>query len=290
MVHSTWGDWFVREEIEAAEPEGVSIWYLGCNGFVLRSAETTIYVDPYFGDGVPPKNVRMIPVPMDPADATACDAVLVTHEHIDHMHPPSYGPLVSDLDADIYAPRAAYDDPGYHGDLRVPEARRNVVAEGDGFGVGDFSVHVRGANDPDAIEPVSYVIEHDAGTFFHGGDSKPAEAFHDVGDEFDLDCGALAFGTTGMIAHADDADPAATDVRRTTWYMDENQVIEAANALGLPRLLPSHYDMWKGMVGDPKALADHAASFPYPRTIEPVRIGDRVDLGEPGIVTPRTLR
>ena len=231
MVHSTWGDWYVHEEIEAAEPDGVSVWYLGCNGFVLRSAATTLYVDPYFGDGVPPKNVRMIPVPMDPADATVCDAVLVTHEHIDHMHPPSYGPLVSDLGAELYAPAAAYEQPGYDGDLLAPEERRNVVAEGDSFEVGDFAVHVRGAHDPDAVEPVFYVVEHDAGTFFHGGDSKPADAFDGVGEEFDLDCGALAFGTTGMINHAVDADPHEDAVRRTTWYMDENQVIEAANAL-----------------------------------------------------------
>lgn len=104
MVHSTWGDWFVAEEIKASTLEGVSLWYLGCNGFVLRTAETTVYLDPYFGEGDPPNTIQTIPVPMDPADATECDAVLVTHEHVDHVHPPSYGPLVEGLGADIYAP------------------------------------------------------------------------------------------------------------------------------------------------------------------------------------------
>lgn len=284
MVHSTWSEWLVSE-IESADVDGVSVWYLGCNGFVVRSSEATLYVDPYFGDGDPPTLVRMIPVPMDPADATLANGVLVTHEHLDHMHPPSYGPLVEDLGATLYAPSAAFEQPDYDGGLRATADRRTTVAVGDSFDVGDLTVHVRGSNDPDAIEPVSYVVEHAAGTFFHGGDSKPTDAFHDVGEEFDLDCGALAFGTAGMIAF-----PEEDEVRRETWYMDENQVIEAANALGLSRLLPSHHDMWRGMVTDPKALADHAASFPYPHTVEPVRIGDRVDLGEPGIVPPRSLR
>jgi len=284
MVHSTWDDWLVGE-IEAADPDGMAVWYLGCNAFVVRTPETTVYVDPYFGDGDPPNIVRMIPVPIDPADATDCDAVLVTHEHIDHMHPPSYGPLVNDLGADLYAPEASYESPDYDGDLDAPEDRRHVIAAGETFEVGDFTVHVRGANDPDAIEPVSYVVEHDSGTFFHGGDSRPAEAFETVGEAFDLDLGMLAVGSVGAIHHSDEGGP-----RRTRWYMDENQIVEAANALELDRLLPSHYDMWRGVGTDPKVLHDHAASFPHPRVIERVVVGDRVDFGAPGIVQPRSLR
>ena len=279
MVQSTWDDWFVREEVEATDPgDGVTVWYLGCNGFVLRSQSTTMYVDPYFGTGDPPNLIRMIPVPMDPADATQCDATLVTHEHIDHMHPPSYDPLVNDLGAELYAPEASYESPDYDGEMRVPADQRTEVAVGDEFAVGDFTVHVTGANDPDAIEPVSYVVEHDAGTFFHAGDSRPADAFVDIGERFEVDAGALAFGTVGSI-YEPDPDRGV----RTKWYMDENEIIEAATQLRLPRLLPSHHDMWQGEAGDPKVLHEHAVSFEYPRIIEPLYIGCSVRLGDPGI-------
>ena len=142
-------------------------------------------------------------------------------------------------------------------------------------------MHVRGANDPDAVEPVSFVIEHDAGTFFHGGDSRPAEAFSDIGDEFDLDLGVLAFGSVGRIH-----DKATGETSRTRWYMDENDVIEAANALGLDRLVPSHWDMWKGVTADAKVLHEHAISYPYPKVVERVTIGDRLDFASPGVVPP----
>jgi L-ascorbate 6-phosphate lactonase len=285
MVHSTWDDWFVTEEVEATEPNGASVWYLGCNAFIVRSETTTIYIDPYFDDGQPPWVVRMIPVPMDPADATMCDAVLVTHEHIDHFHPPSYGPLTEDLGADLYVPSSAFDEPDYDGSVRTPEEQRHVIEAGDEFEVGDFTVHVCGANDPDAVEPVSYVIEHESGTFFHGGDSKPAPEFADVGKEFDIDLGVLAFGTVGHIYFPDE-----DRAERTRWYMDENQVVEAANDLRLTRLAPSHYDMWRGVGADPKGLHEHVASHEHPHVLEPIKIGDRLDFDRPGIVQPRHVR
>ncbi len=243
MIHSTWDDWLVRSEIEATNCDCLSIWYLGCNAFVVRSPEATIYIDPYFGDGDPPNIVRMIPVPMDPADATVCDAVVVTHEHIDHMHPPSYAPLVNDLDADLYAPQASYEESDYEGDLQAPSENRQTISEGESFDIGDVTVHVLPANDPDAIEPVSYLFEHESGTFFHGGDSRPSDAFEDVAEMFDVDVGAFAFGTVGNIYYPED-----DETRPTRWYMDENQIIEAANQLEVNRLVPSHYDMWRGLM------------------------------------------
>jgi len=152
------------------------------------------------------------------------------------------------------------------------------VAVGDSMQIGDLTVHVRGSNDPDAIEPVSYVVEHDSGTFFHGGDSRPAEAFADVGREFDVDLGVLAFGTVGRRYYPDLDETRAYHV-----YMDENQVLEAANDLRLDRLVPTHYETWKGLDGDPKGLHEHATSHPYPSVIEVAKAGDRLDVGEPGV-------
>lgn len=285
MVDSTWGDWFVSDEIEGADPEGLSVWYLGCNAFVLRSPETTLYIDPYFGNGRPPWTIRMIPVPMDPADATICDGVLVTHEHIDHMHEPSYRPLVEDLGATIYAPRAAYERPDYATEREIPADRKHVVDVGETIEIGDLTVHVRGGNDPDAIEEVTYVVEHASGTYFNSGDSRPSDIFEEIGDEFDIDVGSLTFGTVGRIHYQDDGE-----TRVEQWYSDENDVIDMANALRLDRLVPCHYDMWKGVGGDPTTLHHHAASFDYPKTIEPIEIGDRIDVARPGIVPLRSLR
>ncbi|MFA9504573.1 MBL fold metallo-hydrolase [Natrinema sp. H-ect1] len=277
MIESDWDDWLVRDVADAT-PDGVAIWYLGCNGFVLKGSEgTTVFIDPYLGLGDPPRTIRMIPVPFDPADVAAADAVLATHEHTDHVHGASQAPILETTDATFYGPddsvAVAREEEAWTDDWDVSDEQLTEVAEGDTLEIGEFTVHVEVANDPDATHPVSYVIDHDAGTFFHGGDTKPTDEFERVGDEYDIDLAALAFGTVGRIPDKQTREP-----KRTRWYNDENQLIECATAIDADRLLPSHWDMWKGLTADPTTLHHHARSFDSPRDLEIVEIGDRVDL------------
>jgi hypothetical protein len=173
---SDWGRWLPRA-VADADPDGVDVWYLGCNGFVLKAADgTTLFIDPYCGGGDPPRTVRMIPVPFDPADIEACDAVLATHEHSDHVHAPTQAPILETTGAAYHAPDdslAVVREEEWVDSHEIDDGQFNEVSEGDTFTVGSFTVHVEGANDPDASHPVSYVVDHQAGTFFHGGTAAP---------------------------------------------------------------------------------------------------------------------
>ncbi len=277
MTTSDWGDWLPKA-VADADPDGVAVWYLGCNGFVLKGADgTTLFVDPYVGTGDPPRTVRMIPVPFDPADVESADAVFATHEHTDHVHGPSQAPLLADAGVTFYGPDAsvavAADEEDWPAEWDVDPTDLVSVEEGKTVEVGGFTVHVEDAYDPDAEHPVSYLFEYDGVTVFHGGDTKPSPAFDRIGREYEIDLGILAFGSVGQVPDKETGEPA-----RTRWYNDENQIVEAAAALELDALLPSHWDMWKGLTADPTALHHHVRSFEYPRRLEVVEIGDRVDL------------
>ncbi|PSP82056.1 MBL fold metallo-hydrolase [Halobacteriales archaeon QS_4_69_225] len=276
-VHSDWGAW-LPEAIADADPDGVRLWYLGCNGLVLKAADgTTVFVDPYLGTGDPPRTVRMIPVPFDPADVAAADAVFATHEHTDHVHGPSQAPILEGTDAAFYGPSASVAAArAWPDDYDVDADALLEVAEGETVAVGSFDVHVEPARDPDADHPVAYVFEHDAGTVFHGGDARPSEAFDDVGDRHDLDLGVVAFGSAGMIPDKESREPTHTE-----WYADENAAAEAAAQLELDRLVPTHWDMWKGLTADPTALRPHVRSYDYPERLELLEIGDSIALPPP---------
>ena len=276
-VHSDWGEWLPRAVAEA-DPEGVRLWYLGCNGLVLKAADgTTVFVDPYLGSGDPPRTIRMIPVPFDPTDVARADALFVTHEHTDHVHAPSQAPILERTEATLHGPStSAAAAREWTTDYDLDDGDVREVAEGETVEVGSFDVHVEPAVDPDASHPVAYVFEHDTGTVFHGGDARPSDAFAAVGERYDVDLGVVAFGSAGMIPDGETGEPTLT-----RWYADENAAARAARQLRLDRLVPTHWDMWKGLTADPAALRPHVRSFEYPRRLEVLEIGDATALRGP---------
>lgn len=273
-VHSDWGDWLPRE-VAAADPDDLTLWYLGCNGFILKSDDgTTVFIDPYLGTGDPPRTIRMIPIPFAPEDVVEADAVFATHEHTDHTHGPSQGPILAGTGSAFYGPEAAVEiATEWPEKYDVDVDAISEVSVGDTFELGSLTIHVEPAYDPDAISPVSYVIEHESGTFFHGGDARPSDDFEAIGTRYDIDLAVVAFGSSGMILDKETREPS-----HTTWYADENQAAEAANQLRTDRLIPTHWDMWKGLTADPSSIRDHVRSFQYPRAIEILEIGDRTSV------------
>ena len=275
-IHSTWGD-YLPNEIHNSTPAGVSIWYLGCQGFVLKANDgTTLFIDPYLGSGDPPRTVRMIPVPFHPSAIHHSDAILATHDHTDHVHAESQAPILSKHKSSYYAPDASLskiESENWVENWDVDPSQFIEVSEGDSFSVGSFTIHVEPAHDPGARHPVSYIIQHKTGTFFHGGDTKPHPCLDDIGAKYDIDLGALAFGSSGIILNKKTRKP-----KLTKWYCDESDIIQASCQLRLKRLIPAHWDMWKGLTADPSSLVPHARGFEFPHHIEVVEIGDMLTL------------
>ena len=274
---SDWDDWLLRA-VEERSVSGIDCWYLGCNGLIVKGGDgTTIFIDPYTGLGMPPRTVRMIPVPYNPEEVTIADAILTTHEHSDHVDGPSQAPILAASRATWYGSDASIErvrDEAWADSWAVEPDQFVEVMPGDTLAVGDLTVHVEPAHDPMADGAVSYVITDGDRTLFHGGDTRYDEnLMYDIGHRFDIDLGVVAFGTTGRIA-----DKQTGELRDRDWYADGNEVIDIARALDLGQLVPTHWDMWRGLTANPRSLYRHAESRWFPDRLTIAEVGDRLDV------------
>ncbi len=65
------------------QPDTIALWWLGQAGFVLRSADAIVYLDPFLSD----RPTRLIPPLFAAESGPPADLVLCTHEHWDHLDP-----------------------------------------------------------------------------------------------------------------------------------------------------------------------------------------------------------
>jgi len=64
-------------------PPAIAMWWLGQASVVLRTAGTTVYIDPFLSE----YPERLAPPLFTPTEAPPADYVLCTHEHVDHFDP-----------------------------------------------------------------------------------------------------------------------------------------------------------------------------------------------------------
>lgn len=276
MTESDWGRWLI-DAVESATPDGLALWYLGCNGLILKSAgDTTVYVDPYLGTGDPPRTVRMIPVPFAPSAPTSADGVVVTHEHTDHLHGPSQGPILSNTDARLVTSPGCIDlveERDWPDEYALDPEQLGGITPGTSTTIGDIEITAYEGTDPDASADSTFVFEAAGQTIVHPGDGRPDPTLEQIGTAHDVDLAVVAVGSAGMIS-----DKQTGELTQKTWYNDHNDCVRAASQLRTDVLVPTHWDMWKGLTTDPGTVRTHSRSFEHPRRVEILEIGDRFDL------------
>ncbi|MFO1497758.1 MAG: MBL fold metallo-hydrolase [Verrucomicrobiota bacterium] len=66
-----------------------AFWWLGQAGYIVRSADCTIAIDPYLSDSAAagsPEFRRLYPPPIEPEELRV-DIYVITHDHLDHLDP-----------------------------------------------------------------------------------------------------------------------------------------------------------------------------------------------------------
>jgi len=139
----------------------------------------------------PSKMLVIDPVDVKPRDLQDADAVLITHEHYDHLDQP----LVSE----IYklTQREVVADPTSARRLQnvIPPERLHEMQPGSEVKFGEVSVKAEKSNHPAAM-PVSFIITSEDGVkVYHTSDSLPFPEMAAIGEREKLD---VVFCTVGI--------------------------------------------------------------------------------------------
>ena len=222
--------------------------WLGQASFHLRGTAGSVLIDPF----LQPSEHRLVPPPFEPDAAPLVDAVLVTHEHSDHLDAGALrglaerspgarfiapAPIVPQIVAagvpeTIVAaarPRSALTA----GRLRVDAVRAvHAVRAEDGYS--------DGAEDSDAVRFVGYVVHLGGVRVYHAGDT-------------------IAYpGLTESVA-ALGCDLALLPINGRDFFREQAGIVgnlsaeeaaEVAIRIGAEAVIPIHYEMFTNNRGD----------------------------------------
>ncbi|MDX1284848.1 MAG: MBL fold metallo-hydrolase, partial [Draconibacterium sp.] len=188
--------------MELADKE-IGITWLGQNGFLIKSKNCVLMIDPYLSDfaeqwtyGWKNEHIRMSAIPIKPKEIYGVNYVLCTHDHVDHIDPFTI-PIIAlrNKETKFFAPRIAKQRML---SLFVEDSNLFTLKGKDNIQLPDIKVYGIPAahstlqyDNDNGFHYLSYIIEVDGVTIFHAGDTIPYEGQVDYLKEFKIDVALL---------------------------------------------------------------------------------------------------
>jgi len=262
-LKSEWFDWFLKTVDEYKPIQGsVTLWALGGAGFILRTKKSTIYIDPYLGGSVISEGLvfhRMIPIPFNASSVRKIDAVVVTHEDVDHLNEDFIFPVSRNTKCRFVCPPSVADLLESWG---IAQNRIISVKENEETRIGDVRIIALASNDPNAKTANTYIFDSGKIRMFHSGDSVFSEEFAEIGRKYDIDIAAISLGVN---------PPGAK------WYNNPGDVVQIARDLNAKVLIPMHWDLWGICLEDPYLVEQEARNRRTNMKVVVLRVGERFD-------------
>jgi L-ascorbate metabolism protein UlaG (beta-lactamase superfamily) len=258
-----------RPELPADAAE-LAVTWLGHASALLEIDGRRVLLDPVWGHRVSPSPVfgptRLHPAPVELAELPQVDAVLISHDHYDHLDLPTVRGLLATQKAPFVVPLGI----GEHlRKWRVPEDRIVELDWDDTYTVGGLTLTCTEARHfsgrffhRDTTLWASWVIVGPRHRVFFGGDTGYTPAFAGIGARFGpFDLTLLPIGAYNDAWHA--------------IHMDPEEAMRAHGDLGGRLLLPIHWATFN--------LAFHRWAEPVQRLLDAAeRVGARVAVPVPG--------
>ena len=206
----------------------MTITFLGQSGYVLKTENTQVIIDPYLSDSVnrAAGRPRQLPIPIQPQDIR-CDAVVCTHDHLDHLDPDT----VSDIHEDQLFVTTA------EGKSHLEKlGKTNAVAlqVGESLMVGQCKLTAVFAHH--TVEAFGLIVEAEGKVLYFSGDTLYHERLFEIA--------------------AYRPDITFICINGRLGNMNVAEALTVARNIGAKINIPNHYDMFASNSENPHMFAD----------------------------------
>ncbi len=236
-----------RSIAKPVSPGQVRLWWLGQAGFVVKTADAVLVIDPYLSDSLAKKyaeaefkHLRMMPPPIEATDLKGIDLVLASHRHSDHMDPETLPVLAeNNPHCRFIVPRS---EVAYAAHLGVPSNRTVGLNAGETFVVNEKvsveaipSAHEElRTNDKGEHLYLGYLLKLDGINLYHSGDCVPYPGLCESLTKRDIQFALLPLNGR---------DSYRTE-RNIIGNFTVSEAIELCVTAGIPNLIGHHYGLF----------------------------------------------
>lgn len=207
----------------------MKIKFLGQSGYIIKSNNSQIIIDPYLSDSVnrAAGRPRMLPVPVKPCEIS-CDAVICTHNHLDHLDPDT----VSEMpDGQFFITT----NEGRDVLQSLGKTDVTVLAPGDSIKTGDFEITAVFAEH--TVEAFGVIVRAEGKTLYFSGDTLFNEKLFKIAD-YKPDITFICIN--GRLGN-----------------MNVKEAIVTAEKIGAGINIPNHYDMFESNSENPRLFSEN---------------------------------
>lgn len=223
----------------------VGIWYLGQEGFLFKSNNAFLVVDPYLSDYVDKNcsNVvkweRLYQPPIQPTEIDFVEVVLCTHSHYDHADPNTLSDIAkSNPKTKFVVPAPIIDtisDYGIDCDNIVPALAFEKLVLGEFEIIPIPSAHEElHTDDNDNYLELGYIIQTNNKTYFHAGDMCMYDGLIENLKKFDIDIAFLPINGRDYFRNKADI----------IGNFNTEEAVLLAKEIGADTLVPMHHDLY----------------------------------------------
>ena len=202
----------------------MKITWIGQSGYLLQEGETKILIDPYLSDVVNrvANRPRMIAPPFLPKDFRG-DAVVCTHDHLDHLDPDS----IAEFDKDMLFVTPPSCEKHL---IELGCNKRSIVDVGDVIKINNFTITAVPAFH--TIEAIGLVVDWNGYRLYFTSDTLYDKHLEDM-KEYKPDIMFICIN--GKLGN-----------------MDVDEAVRVTKAINPKAAVPTHYGMFESNTDDPK--------------------------------------